>query len=399
MQAIGSLSNTALRSVAAEVADGLPELVEHVVELIMEREEPYGARGAVLTGDLRRGVRTNLGAMLEVLSGSRTIGDVELSVPRSTGRRRARQGVPLETVLRAYRLAGQALMNALLSTAGRRSPEEMAAFLDVATLPLEVVDRYSQAVVEGYRQAESESRRRDAQRQQVMFEALLDGRGADPAVIAEAASLLGLPASGPFVVMICTVDLDMHTLSVARDTCAVYGFTAAWHTRGDREIGIVALKSAPVSRLLSILGSAATGRLGISAVFTSLRQVPDACRQAETALRTIPAEGQEFAWIDERLPESLLVASPELAERLTLTTLGGVLSLRQPERDVLLETLNAWYDNGRSAAAAARQLYCHRNTILNRLRQIEKLTARSLEDNHDLLAFYLALLALRLPGS
>jgi PucR C-terminal helix-turn-helix domain/GGDEF-like domain len=395
--ASGSLSDATLRLVVAEVAADLPELVEHVVQVIIEREAPYAARGAVLTEELRRSVQANLSGILQVLSEGRAIGDVELSVARSTGRRRAQQGVPLEAVLRGYRLGGQSLMGALLIRAGRRSAAELSAFLDVSTVALEVVDRYAQAVVEGYRQSEAESRRRDAQRRQVVFDALLDGRGSDAAVVADAASLLALPMSGPYVVVVSTFDLAVdHTLSVARDACAAYGFTAAWHTRADREIGIVALKTAPVPRLVSILGSAAAGRVGISTVFHSLRQVPDACRLAETALHTVPPDRHEAAWIEDRLVEALLAASPELARRLTQNAFGGVLALREPDRDLLLETLTAWFDSGRSPAVAAGQLYCHRNTILNRLRQVEKLTGRSLEDNRDLLAIYLALLALRL---
>jgi len=391
------LAHATLRSVAAEVTEGLNELCERIVGVIAAREAPYGPRGIVVVGDLRGTVRANLTGMLAVLAGTGAVGDGELSVPRSTGRRRAQQGVPLEAVLRAYSLAGQSLMNALLVQAQQRSPDELAAFLEVATAALDVVDRYSQAVVDSYRQTEAESQRHVAQRQQAMFDALLDGRGADPA---EAAELLGLPTVGPYVVLVGTFDLASdQTLTVARDACAVYGMIAFWHTRGDREIGIVALETTPVSRLLKILGSAVTGRVGVSAVIDSLQQVPDACRLADIALRTMPVTCHGAAWIEERLVESLLVSSPDLAGRLARHALGGILALRQPEREMLLSTLTAWYDNDRSANATATQLYCHRNTILNRLRRIEKLTGRSLEDHRDLLTGYLALLALRLAPS
>jgi hypothetical protein len=191
------LSRATLRSVAAEVTEGLNELCDLIVGVIVAREAPYGPRGIVVIGDLRGTVRANLTGMLAVLAGTGTVGDGELSVPRSTGRRRAQQAVPLEAVLRAYSLAGQSLMSALLARAQQRSPEELAAFLEVATTALDVVDRYSQAVVDSYRQTEAESQRHTAQRQQAMFDALLEGRGADPAVQAEAAALLGLPPVGP----------------------------------------------------------------------------------------------------------------------------------------------------------------------------------------------------------
>ena len=111
------LARATLRSVAGEVAEGLTELCERIVGVIVALEAPYGPRGIVVIGDLRGTVRANLTGMLAVLAGTGSVGDGELSVPRSTGRRRAQQAVPLEAVLRAYSLAGQSLMGALLARA------------------------------------------------------------------------------------------------------------------------------------------------------------------------------------------------------------------------------------------------------------------------------------------
>jgi DNA-binding PucR family transcriptional regulator len=60
---------------------------------------------------------------------------------------------------------------------------------------------------------------------------------------------------------------------------------------------------------------------------------------------------------------------------------------------VLLRTLAAWLDTGGSAGQTAAQLYCHRNTVLNRLRRVEALTGRSTERVDDLVFWSLALLA------
>ena len=69
------------------------------------------------------------------------------------------------------------------------------------------------------------------------------------------------------------------------------------------------------------------------------------------------------------------------------------------ERDLLLETLRTWLDTGGSAGQTAARLYCHRNTVLNRLRRLEGLTGRSLERVDHLVEWSLALLAREvLPG-
>ena len=66
----------------------------------------------------------------------------------------------------------------------------------------------------------------------------------------------------------------------------------------------------------------------------------------------------------------------------------------------LLQTLAAWLATGGSAGRTAAHLYCHRNTVLNRLRRVEALSGRSTERVDDLVAWSLALLARDLlPGS
>jgi hypothetical protein len=390
-------TGTVLVTVAQRVLNRLPELTDRVVDVIVASEPTYQSRGIVTAELLRRSVHANLCRILEVLINGRPGDDAELSLARTTGRQRARQGVALESVLRAYRLASQLMVDEMLAEARRGPAEELAAFLDVATAVLEVVDRHSQAVVEGYRQAESEQRRRDAQRQQALFDALLEGRGGEMAPSAEALSVLGLPARGPYVVVVSSFDLALdRTLSVARDACAVHGYRAAWRTRAEREIGIVALGHTSVERLAAMLRADTDGRIGVSDRIDTLREVPDAYRVAEVALLTVAHHTADVALIAQRLPESLLVSSPDLATRLAERALGGVLALPPAERDTLLKTLVSWYDTGRSATRAAAELYCHRNTVLNRLRRIESLSGESLEDHRYLLMCYLAILTLRL---
>src|SRR5690606_13037153 len=78
--------------------------------------------------------------------------------------------------------------------------------------------------------------------------------------------------------------------------------------------------------------------------------------------------------------------------------LGGLGDVDPAFRDVLLTTLETWLECDGSAARAADRLFCHRNTVLNRLRKIEQLTGRTLTRPGDLVELALALSALRLHG-
>ncbi len=74
-------------------------------------------------------------------------------------------------------------------------------------------------------------------------------------------------------------------------------------------------------------------------------------------------------------------------------------SLTQEDRRLERETLLAYLDANRNAAAAASKLNVHRNTVLYRLRAIEPLLGRSLENEGSTFDVYLALRLHRLFGA
>jgi DNA-binding PucR family transcriptional regulator len=76
--------------------------------------------------------------------------------------------------------------------------------------------------------------------------------------------------------------------------------------------------------------------------------------------------------------------------------LGALLDLAPAERDLLLETVRAWIDNAGSTAGAARRLFCHRNTVLGRIRRVERLTGRRLDHPGEAVELILAIEADRI---
>ncbi|MFD6415668.1 helix-turn-helix domain-containing protein [Streptomyces sp. NPDC060194] len=94
---------------------------------------------------------------------------------------------------------------------------------------------------------------------------------------------------------------------------------------------------------------------------------------------------------------ALVAGRPEAASRLVAEVLGPLRALPEAECALLLATLDAWLSADGSAAGAAARLGCHRNTVANRLRRLERATARSVTRPRDLAELTLALAALRLP--
>lgn len=109
------------------------------------------------------------------------------------------------------------------------------------------------------------------------------------------------------------------------------------------------------------------------------------------ALATCPPGTTGIVRLEERLPAALVVSQPELSDRLLTGVFGPLLALDPADRALLVGTLEAWLECGGSAGRAAGRLYCHRNTVLNRLRRLERLTSRSLSRPRELTEMTLAL--------
>ncbi|MEL5955884.1 helix-turn-helix domain-containing protein [Streptomyces sp. CLV115] len=391
------------RALAVALLPGIDELTRRVVDDIHAHSGTYASGSPVSRDDLWGICRDNLLRALEDFGGLKSGGDAEQAA-RETGRRRAEQGVPMDTVLQAYRRGGrvmwQMIAEHLRATRGTQQAHGAAGDrdteLDMAGAVWETIDRYSVVMAESYRLTQLEMQGRQETRRVALFEALLDGRGDDPAVAAAASAALGVPVQDRYVVVVAAQDpaappnpapvLDEH------------GIWSFWRPRSGRYAGIVRLAAGESGVLLDLLRHRTGATAGVSPEFERLARAGRALRLAEQALRTLPAGSGEAAAFDDRLAEVLLVGRPDIAERIVGTRLGGVLDMAA-EREVLLGTLRVWLDSGCSAARAAELLYCHRNTVLNRIGRIAELTGSDAESGEVRLGWALALRALPLPAA
>ncbi|MFP5072857.1 PucR family transcriptional regulator [Pseudonocardia nantongensis] len=388
----------ALRELGSVLLDDVDSLTDRLTLKILRCEPCYVELD--LLDELRDACRANLQRGIEVLADRVPEGVDPTDSTRATGRRRARQGVPLEAVLRAYRLGGRLLWESLLQTSRRRFDGAYdLALLDAASYVWRTNDGSSSALVDAYRQEEQRVRSQDLSRRHAVLDALLAGRGRDPVFARDAAGVLGLPDSGPLVVVVgCLDGGGADPLQEPQRTLAGHSVVSSWVLRERELVGLVALGARVHGELVEMLRPCVTGRVGMSPPVDGPAGITAGYRMARTAVRTVSGSG--LATLDERLPEALLADSPELVDRLTRTSLGGLLDLPDPDRDTLLATLDALLACGGSPTHAARTLYCHRNTVIYRLRRIESATGRSVGDPRDRLLLTLGLMAVhpRRPG-
>lgn len=236
------------------------------------------------------------------------------------------------------------------------------------------------AAAESYALAEAVRGDRERELAAALLDALLDGSGSAEEA-ARSAERLGLPERGRFAVAALAPGgagpgAGAETGGVAHPAGAP---RVLWRIRAAGESCLVELGHHPLESVRELLAPLGV-RAGVSPVVVSPAELAGAHRLAVLALRTAVAEGPRTALLDERLPAALVAAEPELASRLRRVVLGPVLALPPEDRRVLLNTLGTWLTCQGSTTFAAQRLYCHRNTVSNRLRRLEQLTGRSLSD-------------------
>ncbi|NGN64658.1 PucR family transcriptional regulator [Streptomyces sp. A7024] len=378
-----------LLSASDELASRVPELTDRLLEELIAHSPQYDL--AVPRDEHWRQIDAALRYGIEAIVTSREGTRRDLEYAAELGRCRAEQGLPLELLLYAYRHAGYLVWETLLDIVTAKDPEALPLLGHTATVIWAGTDRQTATVTDAYRATERELRRRTDERVQALLDALLAG-GAEPELAQRAAAALDLPVRGRYAVVV----LRGAEHGVFGEPG---GMRFLWRIRPDSEVGLVALgEAAGTAELAAAVAARSAGPGGISPVVGGLTELGRARRWAELALRTVPAGSTEVVRLDRRLPAAFVVSQPELARLLVADVFGELMALEATDRAVLLETLDAWLECSGSAGRAATRLYCHRNTVFNRLRRVEQLTSRSLSRPRDLTEITLALDAYRLTG-
>ncbi|WP_121256775.1 PucR family transcriptional regulator [Nocardioides ferulae] len=380
----------------ASLLDRSDAIADSITLMLFERDaEIYDRVGPELRVDVRESTRLHIRRGLEVLSGRRDAGVPPRDVWRDAGRRRARQGVPLEVVLNAYTLGARVLWEALVAraagdpAAGIDDPVLLAA----ASTVWSNLDVQNAVLIDAYRRESARLQRQDLQRQQAALDGLLEGRGADPDFAEEARAALDVGAEDPIACVVSLHDGPLDdALGPVEDRLDRLGVTARWHVRAGVYFGLLAGPLPDEQGLVELFVPHAPGRMGVASA-DGLAGFATAFQLASRAADTLPRGARDVVAVSERLPEVLLAGSPQVAPLLLAQTLGPVLAQPGPQAHTLLDTLAALLRHDGSPTHAAAELYCHRNTVIYRMKQIEQLTGRSLADPRDKLLLGLALLA------
>lgn len=382
-------------------AQRVEPITRRLVASISRENAPYDTLGVVPDADLWGSCYDNVERVLDMLvlavlpDGSlASVEDMEplFDAARATGQRRAEQGLPLDDVLRSYRIGGRLIWEDLVETAD--PPLDPESFRDLGVWLWASVDKTSAEVARSYRQTEHRLLRADTQRMAALWEGLLSGRAREQAFAQEASRSMGLPADGSLLLVLMHDTTPEDAAAVVEPLMHPHEARTAWQARtGGDVIGLLALPEGLDQRSLVIALGELTGLDGgVSGLCRGLAEVDQAFEQARMA-----AEGHHDAAgilsYDQRLLPALLLSSPQIARQLVDHWLGPLLAQPAAEGTELLDTLDAWVEAGGSTSRTASLLPCHRNTVLNRLTRISALIGHHLADHPPPTGLALALRA------
>jgi len=401
----GPPPSVAGQKLASALFNRLPALTDELLKCVLKQGEAcgnqsdiYGDDRPVPIDDLHHSLQDNLKFIIDNLG---CPGPYDLVAPRRTGRRRAGQEAPLAAVQSSLQVGSRFIWDTLVAEAHQAGIVSDAELVGIASEVWMLNGLFTAELAIAYRDAMADRVLLQDQARSARLEALLEGRIADTATVWEAADLLGLPYQGEFIVVAAEIPaVARHALPQVKSRLHVRGIGSAWQLLPGLEVGIVSLRSQRnFPALMEILRSGAVARVGVSPVYTALEHTSRALHLARIALASSPA-GDPMVNVFDDAPLPVLVASsPTASYRVTKTILGPLLDINPDERDMLLNTLAAFFAFQGSAIEAGKHLYCHPNTVRHRLHRIERQTGRLLNDPRASAELFVALEALRtLPG-
>lgn len=355
------LPSRALHGVATRVLADVDALVATIGEALQAEIPEYAAMSpAVMAGDVLPVTRRVVTSFFDAVLSSAPVGAKVVRGFEESGRARLEMGVPLESMLHAYRIAGRVTWHAVTET---MKPGEEHLLADLAARWMDYIDLASSAVARAYMTASAERLRSLDARRRELVEALLTATDVgEVAAVSLRFSTILAPAYVPVLVSGPGVAGRIDALLSAAPPRSLGGH------RGDRVLLLVpdALPSvdaiAPVDALVAWGRPAAPG----ADLLAEVGHVEALLEAALSEGRVTGAYGP-----DDLLVEQLLLGNERVALALA-RRVREVLAARDPG-GAITATLRAYLACG-SVPETARREVVHANTVAYRLGRVRDLT-------------------------
>ncbi|MFC3994332.1 PucR family transcriptional regulator [Nocardiopsis sediminis] len=294
-------------------------------------------------------------------------------LPRRIGVVRAGQGVALEGLVATVREDFTILWSTLLWVSRTTDMPVLISHVDELW---RAVDDFASEVHLGYVRESAARTQLDLSRRRAMVSTLFSSADPSPGLLRQIAGTLGVPEEGVFeVVAVGHADRERLDAVIAR---AASGGLPAFST--DLDDAVVAFWGGAGTGALRAFGSRerlAGLRCGHSGEVEGLGAVPARARTALRILRALPPAATGPATMAEVWDRLAAEHLTSIAPDFTADLVRPLRDLPDDERTRVLETARAFLHTG-SVRATAEALFCHRNTVLNRLHRFRDVTTLDL---------------------
>lgn len=301
------------------------------------------------------------------LVGNLPIPDRLAGISEALGHRRAQQGLPLESLLRAVRMDFRVLWTAMLEKVPQSSLPDLTTD---AVRVWEAVEFHTIRVHAGYLDELATMAQEKETQRAFLLSRLLNSDGKDPQLLGQAARALGVTSESNFIVAVAAE----HAQKAFRAEVIRAGVEQFLHERDG--VLMLILEDIPARAGREPEGARPWLTPLDCFVAPPARSLADVPRMLRIALESLPVVTPDRPGQRTVRDAWGYVAVTRLGEYGTVladTVLGNLATISAHERDRLIETVQAYLRSG-SVSETAEELYCHRNTVLNRLARFGQLT-------------------------
>ena len=408
-------SDTALQAIVERLYGRTDDIAHDMVARYRQEIPEYAALDHdLLLGDVFAVSATNVRMLLGNLAQPRPLSIYEVTKISIAALRRARQGVPLEAMLHAYRLWARVLWSAVATNVDPGARAEVEAALTIGARILEHADHVATAVTGAYRDESAGVSQTRGLLARDTLECLILGGGDSLQVRGELAMRRVTVFDGNVVVILrafAAATAGVAAVPEPLSASVVRRHVDILQTELSSDVGdlIVGVRDQEIvvvypmrdpnglsrlkdqcTRLAEALSDDVVA-VGLGEWHADASEIPQSyveARQATDVAIAGNVRGRYVAFSDVMIND--LLHADQASALVIAAVLTPVEKYDAANNSSLMSTLGAYFEAGFNLTGAAATLFVRPNTVMYRLKRVGELTGRNPFDPNDLLLLVLA---------
>lgn len=381
-----STSRQITESAKRILANNLDRLTEIAVNRSFASEPNYHSIGL---DSMREKMRKNLQLILMRISGDPIPPEIA-DAAYATGRDRAAQRVKLAAITKSYRIDLRLVWEAFLDDAKRHNITVDNDYISELLRVWEAVESSITEMSEAYQVTSEKLKKHTSDIKTAAFQRIFSlGESGNHASFAKQVSLLSL---NPEKEIMCLVS-NIHESSFAElsnihmrleESSKTHHF--GWHNQ--QLVGFIQAGHSDLDNLREIFKDLSDHSTALVAVY-DVRDLFTSIVNARTLLR-VKAKSPGIHFLEDNWLEVMAESSSSLTNSLIAQIFGGFEDLTDHTQHELIGILEGYFATNGTLSEIAAKTFRHRNTVRNRLNQVEELTGLSLNSPKDIALLALA---------